>query len=267
MTAPSDPSLVALATVEKRAAAGVTHWAMLGVERGATPQQISTAHRQLCVLLHPDRASFRGTVESGRVQTAFQTVSVAFNVLNNPAKLAEYKDELLQKQMGGGPQRAGDPVDVGRELERIQKLIDKRGWADAQTQIHALRKSAPGQRTSEVELLLGWVVCNNPDVAADHRTTASATVWTRVFEREGGVGKAAAQAAYYLANSARGRAHHGEAKRWIAKCLQAEPSHVQGQRMARLLERTGGETPSESGSALENAKQKGSDLMKRLFKR
>lgn len=262
-------SLQTFEAVTERIRAGADHWQLLGVERDASSKQIQIAHRQLCVLLHPDRASFRGKCERVEVEKAFQAVSNAFNVLNNPAKLAEYKQALLRQQLGGGaPQRAGG-VDMRRALVEIEDHIKRRDWAKAEAAVHDLRKRAPGQQSSKIELLLGWSVYNNPAHPQSQRYTAATTVWQRVARREG-AGSMFAQAAYYMAHANRQAGELDKAEDWAAQCLRAAPDHIEGQRLQRLLVKAQQKEASapqydEDSGVFERAVQKSGSYIRKLL--
>lgn len=61
------------------------HYATLGVERDASPQQLREAFQELALRHHPDRA---GSEQTG----AFQEISAAYGVLSDPAQRARYDD-------------------------------------------------------------------------------------------------------------------------------------------------------------------------------
>jgi hypothetical protein len=262
-----DQSLRALDTVAQRLRDGVDYWAILGVQRDSSPQEIALAHRQLCVLLHPDRAVFRGNVAKKDIDRAFQAVSNAFNTLSNPAKQKIYKESLLQQQMGRGSVQKGGTVDVQRQIDNINRMMRKRAWSDAEKAIHRMRRELPGQRRSELELLLGWAVFNNPEHDDANRLQACTTVWQRVVEREGS-GRTYAQACYYLALAARKSKQISAAIEWVDRCLRSNDGHVDARRLQRLLQREP-PTPTSGapGGTLSDTFVRGKRLVRGLFKR
>lgn len=72
------------------------YYQILGLDRGATPDQIKAAYRKLAVELHPDRNS------DPRATERFKEVNEANEVLSDPQKRAEYDHGGMQGQMGGG---------------------------------------------------------------------------------------------------------------------------------------------------------------------
>lgn len=65
------------------------YYALLGVPRNATPEQIRRAYREAALRLHPDRNVRPGDTE------LFMDVNQAFEVLNDPASRAAYDERLL----------------------------------------------------------------------------------------------------------------------------------------------------------------------------
>jgi curved DNA-binding protein CbpA len=60
------------------------YYAILGVPRDATQEQIKEAYRRLVKIYHPDRNPFPEAEEM------FKLINEAYHVLSDPAKKAEY---------------------------------------------------------------------------------------------------------------------------------------------------------------------------------
>lgn len=259
----AEQSLAALRRVTDVLRAGGTHWDVLGVQRHAPDEALRTAHRQLSILLHPDRAAFRGFPNRAEVDAAFAAVSNAHNTLTNPNKLAEYKQSLLDRQLGRGPATSADKQDVGKQLQLIDELLNRRDWDKAERKIHAVRKSAPGQRKSALELRLGWAVYNNPAHPQTQQMNASKTLWKRVVERDG-TGKEYAQACYYLALQARKLGEKEASLGWLEKCLRSNSGHVEAQRLQRLMSRKA-PAGKEDSKTFKDTLQRGRSLVRKMF--
>lgn len=83
-----------------------THYAHLGVDISASPEQIRGAFHKLARMWHPDR--HRG---EGDAKKRFQEIQGAYEVLSDPQRRAQYDLGLL------------DLLDVEDYLSRFQDLI------------------------------------------------------------------------------------------------------------------------------------------------
>lgn len=68
------------------------HYSTLGVPRNATPEQIKKAYRKLAMEHHPDR---------GGDSSTFQNISVAYDILSDPTKKAQYDTPAQQNPFQG----------------------------------------------------------------------------------------------------------------------------------------------------------------------
>ncbi|KAI6233100.1 J domain-containing protein [Aphelenchoides fujianensis] len=97
--------------VEQPARGAVDHYAVLGVQRTATGDEIQAAFRQLSRRHHPDRNG--GSEESNRV---FARISAAYAVLSDPRRREQYDNLEGQVQaIGDGLELSGSGV-FGRAL-------------------------------------------------------------------------------------------------------------------------------------------------------
>ena len=64
---------------------GEDHWKVLGLERGASEEEVKKAYRKLALQLHPDKCSVP------HANTAFQSVGRAYAVLSNPDKRSAFE--------------------------------------------------------------------------------------------------------------------------------------------------------------------------------
>jgi molecular chaperone DnaJ len=93
------------------------YYEILGVERGAAPEDIKKAYRKLAVKFHPDKNP--GDHEA---EERFKELGAAYDVLMDPDKRAAYDrygHAAFQGGMGGGAGAGGgfhDPFDLFREV-------------------------------------------------------------------------------------------------------------------------------------------------------
>jgi curved DNA-binding protein CbpA len=88
------------------------YYAALGLLPSATPQQIRERFHQLARERHPDR--FQGDAKA-QAETEFQSVTEAFNVLNDPARRRQHDLELLR------------PVTRPADSQQLLKVYLQRG--------------------------------------------------------------------------------------------------------------------------------------------
>ena len=74
------------------------HYAVLGVARGATEEDIRKAYRRLVIALHPDKAQQRGE-DPQKATEAFREVQAAYECLYDEQERAYYdanRDAILR---------------------------------------------------------------------------------------------------------------------------------------------------------------------------
>lgn len=96
------------------------YYAILGVDKNATPEALKKAYRKLAVKYHPDKNQGDKSAEE-----KFKEVSNAYDVLSDPDKRAAYDryghDAFTQGGMGNAANQGGaggfhDPFDMFREM-------------------------------------------------------------------------------------------------------------------------------------------------------
>ena len=119
-----------------------SHYETLGVDRGATPDQIKRAYRKLASQHHPDK---------GGDKVKFQEIQQAYDTLGNPQRRSEYDNPRPQ---GFGFQGHGGP---GFDFQTIFDVF-------------GARFQNPHQRTQRAQMTL-WITLQ--DVASSSRKTIS----------------------------------------------------------------------------------------------
>lgn len=97
----------------------VDHYAVLGVPRGASAEEIRTAYRRAARASHPDLHPDDATAHE-----RFKRVQVAYEVLGDPARRSAYDapagTTVVRRPTGRG---AEEPVSLARELGETVRAI------------------------------------------------------------------------------------------------------------------------------------------------
>jgi uncharacterized membrane protein YsdA (DUF1294 family) len=94
------------------------YYAILGVPRNATPEQIKEAYRRLAKEYHPDRNP------SPEAEERFKLINEAYQVLSDPAKRAEYDALYDAKTSRASAHEATGKEEIGRfRIKVLETLI------------------------------------------------------------------------------------------------------------------------------------------------
>lgn len=95
-----------------------THYETLGITPTSTTQEIRKAYLRRARALHPDRQQGKTEKEARRAEQAMQQVNVAWNVLSDPSKKAEYDSSLRPRSMPTAQRPAQHAPSAHREAGR-----------------------------------------------------------------------------------------------------------------------------------------------------
>lgn len=111
-------------------------YAVLGLPRNATEEQIRQRFRELARVRHPDR--FQGA-EKDKAETDFQAITQAFNVLSDPERRRQHDLELVRPAA-----EASDPRLLARTyLQRGVKAYKEKSFLEAADNFDRATKADP----------------------------------------------------------------------------------------------------------------------------
>jgi curved DNA-binding protein CbpA len=135
------------------------HFAILGLQRNATKEQVKAAYNALARIFHPDRlARFQLGALAPGVGTIFARLSEAQAILTNDARRAEYLDRLEAARTG-----SARGADQARQLMEAEAAFRKGEAALRQGQIalaeEQFRRSTElNPEEGEHHALLAWAI-------------------------------------------------------------------------------------------------------------
>lgn len=107
-----------------------TYYEVLGVSPDASVVQLRDAHRQMALVLHPDRHTESSPAERRLADRRMKEVNVAWSVLSDPAKRAEYDRIRRARTVGQGGSAQGSPSSAPPSVSADDDWSDDGDWTD-----------------------------------------------------------------------------------------------------------------------------------------
>lgn len=235
--APSEPELTRDECLGRLAVSeGRDNYAVLGVDRTARREKVREAYYALARRYHPDR--FRSGALADllpRFEEYFRWVTEAYNTLIDPARRAEYDEQLAAAPAAGQDTQGPDTGYLARQnFMRGRALAAQRKLNEAVTFLENAVKLDPAQ--AEYHLELGLLLATNPR----HREQAERSLLQaldlaptliagyvalgQMYLRAGRPGRAARMAREAL----RWEAGHADAKALLAEAGDAPDERDEG---------------------------------------
>jgi DnaJ-domain-containing protein 1 len=239
------PRLASAFAVREVIAAGIArldvradHFALLGVPRDATLDAIRSAYVAIACHLHPDKLPALDPAATRDAQRLFAHVNLAFAVLSDPVRCADYLASLERPAVAPSTGAAAEPRASAPD-DRAQAAADL-----AQRGLSALRRDDPMAalelltRASElapahvdVTAMLAWA-----RFCAATEKVAIAPEVRRALERAIFKSPRPALARFYLGRVERMLGRVREALHHFYEVIELEPGHAEAAAEIRLLE-------------------------------
>ncbi|MCG8417866.1 MAG: DnaJ domain-containing protein [Proteobacteria bacterium] len=229
-----------MASKLKEVDAGVDHFQLLGVPRGASGQAVRNAFHELAKRLHPDRLRATGIKDdTNNSHRLFAQINLAFSVLSNKKKRAEYEAEL---RTGGQPGQPGQPghqaeveefalraIEAEKYFQRGEMAARRSQWGDALASFQQAVELNPDD--AEHHALFAWATWRN----APDKQSVLAAVKQR-FKRAIALSPRNVAAYLYRGRVAGELGDHALALDCFRKVLEFEPQHREAHTHIRLIE-------------------------------
>jgi tetratricopeptide (TPR) repeat protein len=222
---------------QKLADARGDHFALLGVGRSATADQIRTAYFSLARKLHPDRLSSLGIADDNRdAQRLFAQINTAFAVLNDPKQ----RDEYVSVQSRGGEAAVREQDAQAEELaSRVMRAEEAFRRGEMALRRNALEQAVADfgeavelqPKEAEYQAMFAWA-----KFAAAPDKNALANDTRKTLQQAVSQDDASSTARFYLGRVERMLGREREALQHFQAVLLIKPNHAEAASEARVLE-------------------------------
>ena len=199
----------------------------LGVERGATRDQVKAAYFQLAKQLHPDRFASPALADlAGAVKDLFAAVNEAYEVLSDDRRRLDYLARApAPGASAAGQAGAGDGGQAAIDFKKAEACARTRDYGKARGFFEAaLRADA----RAEYQAAYAWMLLNEPGTPdlARARSLAQAALRDPSCDR----------AAFVCGIVARDDGDEDRAEKLFRQALRANPRNADAERALRALE-------------------------------
>jgi DNA-binding response OmpR family regulator/curved DNA-binding protein CbpA len=191
-----------------------------------------------------------------KLDEMFSRITEAYETLNDPQKLAEYKVYLDR-------QSKGLPTDV-QQILRAEQIFDD-GIAKMRRRDYAgaagLFREAINLNAGEAIFWahLGWIT-----FVLDQSSTGALNEAVQHLKKAISMQENLPIAYQFLGQISQARGQTEEAKRWYSKCLEWEPGNIEASRALRMIGQRGGGGPSGGGGG-DRGPSKSTGLLSRFL--
>lgn len=229
------------------------YFEVLGVDEGATSQQVQKAYLDLAKRWHPDRLPRSLDEHKAKVAKVFAKVNEAYQTLSDETKRQEYTDLVKH---GGGTSRDRELIeramDAGLVFQKGEVMFKKGEYDEAEALVHQAMQADP--ENLEYRAMLAWiqahVVGTPPD---EHSRKTHYKRQIALLNEVIASDKNFAKALYYRGELLKRSGDEDRAYKDFRKVMSLDPRNIDAAREVRLYE--------------VRAKKKQGGLFGRLFKK
>jgi hypothetical protein len=213
------------------------HYALLGVSRDASADEVRNSYFSLARKLHPDRLASLGIADDKRdAQRLFAQINTAFGVLSNPAQRSDYTGVLSRGGVAAVKAEEAKVEDLTMRVLRAEEAFRRGEMAlrrDQLTQAIADFQQAVELQPTEPEYhaLLAWAKF----AAAPDKVAVAAATRAALTKADGDSSKSVT-ARFYLGRVERMLGREKEALNHFQEVLRLKPHHAEASSEVRVLE-------------------------------
>ena len=234
--------------------AGGDHFAILGVGKNASSDEVRTAYFSLAKRLHPDRLQAVGVDDSsGDAQRLFARINLAFGILSDPMRRAEYGKMLSAGGEEAVKQSQVDADVIAARVLKAEETFHRGEMALRRNQFDAARSLfeeavALNPDEAEYQALLAWATW----LSAPDKVQVSAAVQKRLGDAIA-LSPRCVPAHFYLGQVAKHIGRTQAAIEAFKQVLDIQPEHSEAKLELRVL--LGRERKEDSKRFLEKLKK------------
>ncbi|HEU4411222.1 MAG TPA: DnaJ domain-containing protein [Polyangiaceae bacterium] len=236
--------------------AGEDLFAVLGVGRGATPEEVKSAFFAQAKRWHPDRIPSALADVRPLAARVFARLGEAYQTLTDPERRAAYEDSLEAADASGAHESSSRALRAAIEFQKAEGLLARGDFAGAERLALAAADDDGGR--PEYRALGLWARAQRPGVGPEGLVAIAAD-----FDELLRAAPDNARALWYRARLLKRMGREGEALADFRRVLAFDPGHAEAAREVQQFERrnTPAPAPAPARPSL------GRDLWGRLFKK